>query len=649
MDQQNSHGPIRALLVIATIFLTLLSQILLYATPINDTVVLPSSAWLGMLGILIFVLIQYYRPMPALQILEARLSSKNPAGWIIFAGVLSILAAEASHLFEEYALTNFIPVLSIWFLSAVCYILAFFPTESAQRDWKAWFRAHSQELLRIGLVIVLAAALRFYQLGQLPRVINGDEGRIGLFAQGSTVGPLSNPFALWENIGALYLHLINMCFSLLGATPFSLRLLPAIGGTLAIPAVYLLARQIGGKRIALIAAALLAFSHTHLHFSRTVAVSYIQSTWLTPLELYFLLSGLEKRSSWRTALGGILLAFHMSIYISAQITVGILLVYMLIAFLWLKDEFRPAWRQALVFWGGFLITFVPEGFYMLFHPTETLNRLNADGTFNSGWLINEIASTGKPALQILGERLIHTFLSLIYYPAIDFYGSPTPMLTIFASVLFLLGLGFVLTRARSLNFLLLNGNFWGAVVAVGIFAVPPSADSYRMLIALPAALLMAAFGLDQVLTLLGLGWEKSRFQYIAISSTLLLLLLVSNMWTYFYDFAYQCRYGGDPQTRFASYLGNYARRLDKEVNIVLLSNDVFSYGSHASVDFLSQKRQITNFRDPLDTLVPVPSEIIVANPDRIAELRTWVQNHPGGQLHYEYDCTKIFLLAYQVP
>jgi asparagine N-glycosylation enzyme membrane subunit Stt3 len=103
-----------------------------------------------------------------------------------------------------------------------------------------------------------------------------------------------------------------------GPTMFSLRFLPAIGGTLAIPAVYLLAREIAGKRIALTAATLLAFAHAHIHFSRTAAVAYIYGTWFIPLELYFLLSGLKNRSAWKAAIGGCLLAFHFSIYISAH-------------------------------------------------------------------------------------------------------------------------------------------------------------------------------------------------------------------------------------------------------------------------------------------------------------------------------------------
>jgi hypothetical protein len=648
-DNASSPDPIRIILVLAAILITTLGQILLYTTPIDDKIAIPSAVWWSAAGIGLFAIAQLLRPIPFLQKAISRFTQRPLITWALFALLLSVLAAFASYLFEKYALNNFIPVVSLWLLGAFCYIIAFVSDNILQHNWKAWFYEHRRELLWLSLICLLGAILRFYKLGELPRIINGDEARIGLFAQGSVVDTLANPFALWENIGALYLQSINVFMSWFGVSPFSLRFLPAVAGSLAIFTTYLLARQLAGKRVALMAAILLAISHIHIHFSRTVAVSYIQGTWLIPLELYLLLSGLEKRSSWRAALGGVFLAIHMSIYVSAQIILGILLIYALVSLLWLKNDFRPAWRQMLVFWGGFGIAFIPEATYMLRQPTEFLNRINENGTYNSGWMAQEILLTGKSAVQILLERVIHAFLSLIYYPANDFYGSPAPVLSFVAAVLFLLGLAYIFFQARSLKLLLLNGYFWGITVAVGVFAIPPSADSYRMLIAFPAALLIAAIGLDQILIKLGMSWENKPFNYAAITTALLASLLIFNLWVYFFDFIGQCRYGGDPQTRFASYLGSYVKTLTNESNVYLLSNDKFHYGTHASVDFLTQKRPIINFPDPLSSLKPVTGEMLIASPDRIDELRIWAHEHPGGQTHFEYDCQKLILLGYQAP
>jgi hypothetical protein len=62
-------------------------------------------------------------------------------------------------------------------------------------------------------------------------------------------------------------------------------------------------------------------------------------------------------------------------------------------------------------------------------------------------------------VQILAERVAHTFLSLNYYPAGDFYGARIPVLDLATATLFILGLGYAVWRTRSPEYLLLNGYF----------------------------------------------------------------------------------------------------------------------------------------------------------------------------------------------
>ncbi len=654
MDNQKPGQPVKpdplhVFLVILALFIALFGQIFLYSTPVNSQKIIPDAFWLVVSGAALYTIALKLRSIPAFQKFFARISIPTWLIWIVISLALSIAAAVASRSFERNNLNNYVPVISFWMFAALCYLLAFLPVRVFRRDWKAWFIAHRREILFVGIILVIGIGLRFYKLGALPYVINGDEGIIGVFAKDTRNASNANPFALRENIGGLYLQVMNIVITLFGSTAFSLRLLPAIGGTLALISTYLLSRQIAGKRVAVLATFLLAVSHTHLNFSRTVAVTYIQGTWLIPLELYFLLSGLEKRSSWRAAVAGILLAVHMNIYISAQIVVGIVAIYMLVAFFLLKKSFRPAWKQVLVFWAGFLIIFIPEASFMLSHPAEFMSRFNADGTFTSGWLANEVLVTGKTGIRILGERVIHAFLSLIYYPANDFYGSTTPVISFITVIFLVLGLGYILVRFRSLKMLLLNGYFWGMTFAVGLFAVPPSADSYRMLMALPAALLIAALTLDQVMEKLGVGITVKPFQYKVLVSFVLASLFMFNVWVYFFDFVGQCRYGGDPQTRFASYLGTYVQGIKSEEDIYLLSNNVYRVGTHESVSYLTQRREIINVDDSIDGIQAVSGDIIIANPDRVSELHSWARSHPGGQLRFFYDCQNTIMLAYQVP
>lgn len=640
---------VRRFVAFVGIFIILLSQFLVFSEPLVTGGLFPPFTWLAVLGVVILVASQLIRPTPFVQKLSETRFFSERVFWIQVSILLSVLTASATTFFMTHTRVNYIPVVTIWLLSAVCYLYSFRSTMNYSRSITDWLKANRVEILSVVVVMFFAAAVRLYQLGDIPRVLDGDEGSVGLFAQATSVAPLTNPFALWENFGALYLQFINLSLKFFGITPFGLRLMPAIGGILAIPAVYLLARRIGGQRIALIAAIILAFSHSHIHFSRIVSVAYIQGTWLAPLEVYFLLSGLQKRESWRTAVGGIILAMHFSVYLTSQVIAGIILVFMLIAILFYRKWFMPRVPQALAFWGGFLIMILPSAVYIFGNPEQFLNRLTQAGTFQSGYLDMVMASTGQSAVQVLFGRVVNAFLSLIYYPALDFYGSPAPMMSMISSVMFLTGMGLALWRLRDPAFLLLNGYFWGATVSIGVFATPPSADSYRMLMALPAAIIMASLGLDMVMELIGLGWKNMRTAYTFAVSSVLVSLLIFNLWTYYADFAGQCRFAENIVGRFASYLGRQVSEIESEQRIYLLSDNEFRHGTHASAYFLSRSRPVINFPDPVDTLTPISGETIIAPPSRIEELEAWADANPGGSLHYEYDCDTNILLMYRVP
>ncbi len=639
----------RAVMAALSVFLVLVGLILVYAVPIQAETIMPSSLWLSVVGAVLFVASNFVQPGRRLRGWIERLPSLNSVYWIVAAFLLTILATVSMVAFSKENRVNYVPVITFWLSAGICYFVALVKDPISLHDFWDWIKIHRNELLAIGAVTLLGVVLRFYKLGQIPFVINGDEGRMGVTAQSTDSGPLSNPFALWENFGSLYLQFINLSIKIFGNTAFAIRLIPAIGGTLAIPSIYLFARQITGTRIALISAALLAISHTQMHFSRTAAVGYIQATWLVPLELFLLISGMKKHSSWRAALGGIVLAIHFSIYITSQIVVALLVVYLLVLLIFFRNWLKSSIKQVFAFWVGFGIMILPEATFVLQQPLSFTERLTMEGTFQSGWLSQQIAITGLGTLQILGERVLHAFLSIIYYPAIDFYGSPIPMISIVTAALFLLGLVFLMVRRQTHETLLLNGYFWSFILAVGLFSIPPSADSYRMLMALPAVLIMASVGLDRILEVLGLGWEKSRNAHAAVTTVLLANLLVFNLWTYYDNFNGKCLYGDDLAGKFASYVGDFAHSLDRGSTIYILSNDIYSYGTHASAQFLGEGRNILNFPDPVDQLALARGDTIIANPDRITELDQWAFTQSQGNLHPVFDCTNEIMLIFRYP
>lgn len=651
VENREDAKRVQRLIAFVGVYILLLSQFLVFSQPIIDGVFLPPYASLSIVGVVLIILSRSIRSTPFWTRLAQRSLFSDRMFWVLVGLLFSLLATTAMAFFMKFTRVNYIPVITVWLLGAVSFVYAFAQSEvkfSAESALE-WAKGHRKEIVTVVVIMAFATAIRFYRLGAVPRVLDGDEGSVGLRALSTTNDFLSNPFAAWENFGGLYLQIINMAIRFFGVNSLGLRLMPAIAGVLAVPAVYLFARQLGGRRIALMAAIILAFSHSHIHFSRIVSVAYIQDTWLIPLELYLLMSGLEKKQSWRMALSGVLLAIHYSVYLTAQIVTVLILIYMQIMVIFYRDWFRPRLPQAAAFWSSFLIFVLPSAYYAYREPLTFLDRITIAGTFQSGWLELTMSLTGQSATQILFGRVVHAFLSLFYYPAYDFYGSPVPMLSVISSVIFLAGLGIALWRIRDHHYLLLNGYLWGSVVAVGIFATPPSADSYRMLMALPAAMTLAALGLDQTLEFMGFRDDAARGVYRFSAGAILISLIIFNLWTYYGDFAGQCRFAENSVGRYASYLGSELARLGNDAKVYMLSDDLYQHGTHPSTMFLSNNQPVVNFVDPVDMLDVVSGETIIAPPSRIEELESWTRLYPGGEIHYEYDCATTILMSYRVP
>lgn len=134
--------------------------------------------------------------------------------------------------------------------------------QQAFDDVKAWARRPEAAILVA--IVVVAAALRFWDLGT--RAVHHDESLHGYYswfmAEGG--GFVHNPLLH----GTVQFIATNFVFRLFGASDATLRLLPALLGTIVVALPYLLFRHRMGTLGALIASGLLAISPGILYFSR---------------------------------------------------------------------------------------------------------------------------------------------------------------------------------------------------------------------------------------------------------------------------------------------------------------------------------------------------------------------------------------------
>jgi len=127
-------------------------------------------------------------------------------------------------------------------------------------------------------VVLLALLLRAWHLEALPAGLHGDEAVTGLDARRALaegwIGPYLYPSALGQPAGPVYLT--ALVFALLGESAFALRLSMALFAAAAVGFTWLAAKAMFGRRVALLAALLLAIQPWHLHLGR---IAFMVNAW----------------------------------------------------------------------------------------------------------------------------------------------------------------------------------------------------------------------------------------------------------------------------------------------------------------------------------------------------------------------------------
>ena len=218
------------------------------------------------------------------------------------------------------------------------------------------------------LALLVAALLRLPQLTEIPPGVHYDEAAYGLNA--GDIGlrgdrPIFIPSFTGREV--LYLYAAGGMAGLLGNTLFALRLTSVFFGLLTIAATYWLGREmLADRRIALLAAALLAVSFWHVLFSR-LGFRVISQPLLQALAVAALFRALRGgRWPWLW-LAGVLIGLTAYTYLAARLF-PLLLAAALLPLLLDRDT-RPLRARQLLFVAlvAFL-TALPLLAYFAVHP-----------------------------------------------------------------------------------------------------------------------------------------------------------------------------------------------------------------------------------------------------------------------------------------
>lgn len=185
------------------------------------------------------------------------------------------------------------------------------------------------DLLALGAVLTVGVAFRLYRIDSLPYGLWWDEAFSGLEALRIMNDPNYRPVyvAGMAQEPALVWYLMAASFTLFGPSPVGLRVTAVAGGLLGILAIFLLARELFGRRSATVAGALVATMAWHVNFSR-IAFNAIWSVAFDALAMYFLIQGMRTGRLFSFALAGAALGLGANMYYTSRLMPLILLLYL---------------------------------------------------------------------------------------------------------------------------------------------------------------------------------------------------------------------------------------------------------------------------------------------------------------------------------
>ncbi len=237
------------------------------------------------------------------------------------------------------------------------------------------------ERIGLGVVLLAAAVLRFYRIGDLPAGLWSGEAQLGLLSERILSDPGFRPVWLAGVVhgSALLLYWQSAALFAFGPTTLALRIVPAVAGMLGVIAAYLLGRALFGWRTGLVTGVLLAVSSWHVGFSR-IDVSAIWASTFDAFAVYFLVQGLNRGRLSSFGLAGLCLALGIHSSLTTSVFCVVLLAYIAHRAAFDRVGINRRWHSGLaVLVALFILTMSPLAEFATLQPASFVSEV-VDGS-----------------------------------------------------------------------------------------------------------------------------------------------------------------------------------------------------------------------------------------------------------------------------
>jgi hypothetical protein len=338
-----------------------------------------------------------------------------------------------------------------------------------------------------------------------------------------------------------------------------------------------------------------------------------------------------------------------------------LLALFLLVLLFERKTLRQQGAHLLAALALAVIVALPIGLYFRANGTIFMERAVVTGILDgqTGWLSQEAVQTGQSPLALFQKQFWQAFLafngSQDNSPS---YRPNVPLLNFGTAVLFALGLIISLLRLRQLKFSMLVVWVLVTLLFAGALLIAPP-QSHRLLIAIPAVMLLAAIALVEIAQLAHTALTPSPHpptsspKFLLALTTVAAVLALSDV-AFYYGRYPQTHEFADANTEAAYAISQYLNTLDGEWS-------AYFYGPPAMyVDFptfpylLPQFQKDVNFfdvaRDASPDLTADGSQVFIFLPERAGEITAVERIYPNGHLetingHYRTPLLHIYVTS----